>query len=148
MSRMTIVTDMPDYVGPWVCREIGKLWVSGAGKTLGWMAPSGALVAGITFTNFDGVNVWLDCAAVEKSRWLDRRGLFAIFHYVFEQLGCVRCSAMIPEDNAKSLKLVQYAGFEYEATLGRAAPNNKNMLVFRMFKENCPWIDTGICSHR
>lgn len=134
---MKISTDS-EYAGRWVSREVGKLW-GPLGRALGWYDDDD-LVAGVTFTNFDGVNVWMDCAAKPGARWLDRRGLWAIFHYVFEQLGCVRCSAMIPEDNEKSLKLVQQAGFEYEATLVRAAPNNKNMLVFRMFKENCRWL--------
>ncbi len=135
-----IVLDKDEFVGPWVFGHIGRLWIPGMGRTLGWAGPDNEIVAGVTFTNFDGFNVWFDCAAVAKSRWLDRRGMFAIFHYVFEQLDCVRCSAMIPEDNEKSLKLAQAAGFEYEATLSRAAPNNKNMLVFRMFKEDCRWL--------
>lgn len=128
-----------DYAGAWVCAEIGKLWHQGAGRALGWWADDG-LVAGVTFTNFDGVNVWLDCAAKPGARWLDRRGLWAIFHYVFEQLQCVRCSVMIPENNDKSLKLAQQAGFEVEAVLQRAAPNGMNMLVLRMFKEDCRWL--------
>jgi len=137
---MQIVTDASDYVGSWVSREVGKLWISGAGRALGWKEPEGFLVAGVTFTNFDGINVWLDCAAIEGSRWLDRRGLYAIFHYVFVQLGCLRVSCAIPEDNEKSLKLVQSAGLTYEASLERAAPGGKNMLVYRMFKEECPWL--------
>lgn len=136
---MKIVTDEANRVGEFVAHEVGKLWVKDSGAALGWDS-DGALVAGVTFTNFDGINVWLDCAATPGTRWLDRRGLWAIFYYVFEQLECSRCSAMVPEDNDKSLKLVQSAGFEYEATLERAAPNNKNMLVFRMFKENCLWL--------
>jgi RimJ/RimL family protein N-acetyltransferase len=136
---LEIATGCPDYVGPRVFKEIGKLWKSGHDQAIGWFQ-NDEFVAGVTFTNFDGVNVWMDCAAEPATRWLDRRGLWAIFHYVFEQLGCVRCSAMIPEDNYKSLKLVQSAGFEHEATLERAAPDNKNMLVFRMFKEHCRWL--------
>lgn len=131
-------------VGCWVSDQVGKIWHEGAGTTLGWVDQHPNLVAGITFTNFDGVNVWLDCAALPGTRWLDRRGLWAIFHYVFAQLECARCSVMIPEDNEKSLKLVQMAGFEYEATLVRAAPNNKNMLVFRMFKEDCQWLNRKV----
>jgi RimJ/RimL family protein N-acetyltransferase len=141
---MQILTGGADWVGPWVCREIGKLWHSGAGQALGWLKEDGTLAAGVTFVNFDGTNVWLDCAALQGSRWLDRRGLFAVFHYVFEQLGCVRCSVMIPENNDKSLKLVQQAGFEYEATLERAAPEGKNMLVYRMFKEDCRWLQRKV----
>lgn len=135
-----IVLGKDNVVGPWVFHEVGRLWFPGMGRALGWER-DGNLLAGVTFTNFDGVNVWMDCAATPGSKWLDRRGLWVIFHYVFEQLQCERCSAMIPEDNEKSLKLVQQAGFEYEATLVRAAPNNKNMLVFRMFKEDCKWLN-------
>lgn len=136
---MKIVTNRPNAVGQFVAAEVGKLWIEGSGQTLGWLDGED-LVAGITFTNFDGVNVWMDCAATEGARWLDRRGLWAIFNYVFEQLGCLRCSCMIPEDNNKSLKLVQQAGFEHEATLERAAPGGNHMLVFRMFREECPWL--------
>lgn len=136
---MQIFTDW-DYAGWWVAQEIGKLWHPGAGRALGWVTEDNVLAAGVTFTNFDGTNVWLDCAANPKTRWLDRRGLWAIFNYVFEQLQCVRCSVMIPENNEKSLKLARSAGFEYEATLERAAPEGYDMLVLRMFKENCRWL--------
>jgi RimJ/RimL family protein N-acetyltransferase len=140
---MTITTGW-DYAGQWVAQEIGKLWHPGAGRALGWLDEEGKLVAGVTFTNFDGTNVWIDCAAQAKTRWLDRRGLYAIFHYVFEQLQCVRCSVMIPENNDKSLKLVRQVGFEYEATLTRAAPEGKDMLVLRMFKEDCRWLSRKV----
>lgn len=128
-----------DVVGQYVSREVGKLWVPGAGTTLGWI-DNGKLIAGVTFIGYDGVNVWMDCAAEPGSRWLDRRGLWAIFHYVFEQLRCTRVSAMIPESNDKSIKLVEQAGFTLEASLARAAPGGEDMKVFRMFREDCRWL--------
>jgi RimJ/RimL family protein N-acetyltransferase len=135
------ITTDDNWAGFWVSRHVGKLWFgSPHGRALGWYGDEGEIVAGVTFTNFDGANVWMDCAAEPGTRWLDRRGLWAIFHYVFEQLGCVRCSVMIPENNDKSLKLVQQAGFKYEATLERAAPEGKDMLIYRMFKEDCRWL--------
>lgn len=135
-----IVLGQDDAVGNWVCREIGKLWVSGAGRALGWVDEKGAPIAGVTFTNFDGANVWLDCAAKPKTRWLDRRGLFCIFDYVFRQLECARCSAAVPESNALSQKLLEQGGFEYETRLVRAAPLDADMLIYRMFREDCKWI--------
>jgi hypothetical protein len=51
---------------------------------------------------------------------------------------------MIPENNDKSLKLVRQVGFEYEATLTRAAPEGKDMLVLRMFKEDCRWLSRKV----
>lgn len=136
---MQIITDW-DYAGQWVAHQVGKLWHGpNAGRAIGWVDSDG-LAAGVAFVNFDGVSVWLDCAAKPGTRWLDRRGLWAIFHYVFVQLGCLRASCMIPEDNEKSIKLVTQAGFTQEARLERAAPDGKDMLVFRMFKEDCRWL--------
>lgn len=137
---MKIVTGRSDYVGQWVFREIGKLWVPGVGTALGFVNDAGELVAGVAYTNFDGVNVVMDCAAVSKSRWLDRRGLWAVFSYPFEQLGVLRVTALVPESNKESRKLVEQAGFEQEAALKRAAPGGEDMLVYRVFKEDCRWL--------
>lgn len=137
---MRIVTDRPDIVGPWVCREIGKLWVPGAGTALGWVDHSGDLVAGVTFTGFDGTTVWLDCAAVPKKRWADRRALWAVFSYCFEQLGCTRASSLVPEDNAVARKFNEIAGLRQEAVLKRAAPGGKDMIVYTQFAEDCKWL--------
>ena len=103
---MRIVADRPDVVGPWVYREIGKLWINdpGFGTALGWVNNQGELVAGVTFTNYDGANVWIDAAAKAKTRWADRRALWAVFSYCFDQLGCVRVSSMVPEDNKVAQK--------------------------------------------
>lgn len=137
---MKIVIGQDDYVGQWVFREVGKLWVSGIGRALGFVNEAGDLIAGVTFTAFDGVNVVMDCAAVSKSRWLDRRGLWAVFQYPFEQLEVLRVTALIPESNKASRKLVEQAGFEQEATLKRAAPGGEDMLVYRLFREDCRWL--------
>jgi hypothetical protein len=137
---LKIVTGCADYVGPWVFREIGKIWYPGSGTALGWVNPAGDLVAGVTFTGYDGANIWLDAAALPKARWADRRALWAVFHYPFEQLGCVRVSSLVPEENKVAQKFNESAGLVHEATLSRAAPNNGDMRVYRMFREDCRWL--------
>lgn len=139
---MRIVTDSPNIVGPWVFRELGKLWIEDSrfGTALGWVNHAGDLVAGVTFTNFDGTNVWLDCAALPRARWADRRALWAVFHYAFEQLGCSRVSSLVPEENKIAQKFNESAGLVHETTLQRAAPNNGDMRVYRMFHEDCRWL--------
>jgi hypothetical protein len=136
----SIVVGQDDYVGQWVSREVGKLWVSG--KALGFVEGD-KLLAGVTFTNYDGANIWMDCVAIPKSRWLDRRALWCIFHYPFIQLKCTRVTAAIPESNDKSIKLVTSAGFKYEAALERAAPGGESMFIYRMFNEECRWLNRG-----
>ena len=66
MARIVIHKD--EVVGPWVFAQVGRLWYPGMGTTMGWVDDEDKLVAGVTFTNFDGVNVWMDCAAMEGSR--------------------------------------------------------------------------------
>lgn len=135
-----IVVGQDDVVGAWVSKEVGKLWYPGMGRAMGWLGENGELIAGVTFINFDGVNVWLDAAASSKSRWLDRRGLWAIFHYCFEQLGVLRVTVAIPENNEKSIKLATGAGFKYETRLEKAAPQGYYMNIYRMFREDCRWL--------
>lgn len=137
---MKIVVGHDDYVGDWVSKQLGHLWIPGGGRALGWADEDGTLVAGVVFSQFDGINVVLECAATPKTRWLDRRGLWAIFNYCFEQLGVVRVTAMAAENNNKSIKLLESAGFEYETRLERAAPQGYAMLIYRMFKEDCRWL--------
>lgn len=140
MARIVCDARANDVVGQWVSAQIGKIWVPGVGTAIGWLDADDQLIAGVTFTNFDGTNIWLDCAAVEKKRWADRRALWAVFSYPFEQLGCVRVSSMVPEDNVKAQKFNESAGLVHETTLERAAPNNGNMRVYRMFREDCRWL--------
>lgn len=136
----TPVTGLDNVVGAWVSREVGKLWYPGKGRAIGWADAEGKLLGGVTFFEFDGVNVWLDAAGIPKSGWLTRAGLKQIFDYVFVQLQCVRASLMVPANNAASLKMVKQIGFVQEAVLERAAPEGQDMLVFRMFREDCKWI--------
>ena len=130
-----------DRVGEWVSREVGKLWHSALGYALGWVDEEGKLLGGVTFTNYDGTTVWLDAAGVPKSRWLDRRGLFLILQYCFEQMECKQASALVPESNTKSRKLMKQIGFDIEAKLAEAAPAGGDMLIYTMFKEDCPWLN-------
>lgn len=131
-----------NLVAKFVCAEVGKQFIPGAGHAIGFIGARG-LVAGVYFSNYDGTNVVIDAASLPKSRWLDRRGLWAIFHYAFEQLGCERATAFVPESNAKSIKLVTAAGMINEAALERAAPGGERMMVFRMFADECPWLKRG-----
>lgn len=136
----TIVIGQDDIVAQWVCERLGKLWTPGMGKALGWIDKNENLIAGVTFYGFDGVNVWIDCAATEKSRWCDRRAIWAVFHYCFEQLKVLRVNAFIPSDNEKSLKFNTGIGLKHEATLERAAPGGVDMFVYRMFRDECRWL--------
>lgn len=129
-----------ERVEKWVCEELGIRHIPTAGTALGWVTDEGELIAGVYFNNYDQQSVVLNVAAKPKRRWLDRRSLWMIFNYVFEQLGCARVTSFVPESNEKAIKLNRQVGLVQEGALERAAPGGERMLIFRMLREECPWL--------
>jgi hypothetical protein len=61
--------------------------------------------------------------------------IWPFLNYVFGQLNCKRCTARIPVDNAKSIKLATRLGFEMEGRL-RHGFGDRDALVFGLLREN------------
>lgn len=137
---LRVVVGEDNRIGAWVAQQVGKYWVFGAGRAFGWVDDDGRLLGAVSFTNYDGMTVWLDAAGVPKSGWLTRAGLRQIFYHCFVTLNCVRASAMVPENNEKSRKMLRQIGFKEEARLKHAAPNGGDMLIVTLFKDDCAWL--------
>jgi hypothetical protein len=135
-----VILTTGERIERYVCEKIGKRYIPTAGHALGWLDANANILAGVYFSNYDGANVVFDAAAEPKRRWLDRRGLWAVFHYAFKQLGCARVTTFVPESNTKAIKLNTQVGFVQEGRLERAAPGGEAMLIFRMFADECPWL--------
>jgi len=96
----------------------------------------GTLKGAIVFTQYSGSNIVIACALEAP---LTRRFLRAIFYYPFLQLGCRRVTALIDEDNARSRRLVESAGFELEGRM-RQATLQGDVLIYGLLKEHCKWL--------
>lgn len=137
-ARWGLIHNQPDEVGTWVRDRTGGLWYEGAGAAIGFTF-DGRLVAGATYTNYNGSNIHLEFAVTDR-RVFNRASLWAAFSYPFLQLGCRRITAVVDCGNFRSLALCEHLGFAYEATLQDAAPNGDHQIVFRMLKSECRWI--------
>jgi RimJ/RimL family protein N-acetyltransferase len=135
-----IVTGWDDVVGTYVHTRLGSRWVPNSGTGIGLVDAQGQLVAGVTYTNFNGSNVCLDVVA-ERRGWCAPEFLYCWFSYPFEQLGCQRITAQVASNNPRSLKFVERLGFQYEARLDRAVSGG-DIFIYRMFKDNCRWLVT------
>jgi RimJ/RimL family protein N-acetyltransferase len=115
-------------IEPWSqCRAIG-------------LEKDGKLVAGVVYDYYTGANICLHIAAVPGRRWLTKEFLWFMFFYPFEQLGVKRITGIIPESNVDSRKFAQgLHGATLEARLKDAHPDG-DMLIFRMFKEDCMYL--------
>lgn len=70
---------------------------------------------------------------------LTRMFLRALFYYPFLQLHCRRVTALIDDDNERSLRLVEHCGFEQEGRM-RHATARGDVLVYGLLKEHCRWL--------
>jgi len=95
---------------------------------------------GVIYDRWNGANMEITIAAEKGTKGLRPSRMAALFAYPFITCGAQRLTALIDECNPRSLVLCENMGFEREAVLKRAAHDFGDVLVMRMFRNDCPWI--------
>lgn len=97
----------------------------------------GETVAAALYTEFNGPNIFVHLAGSPGRHWLTRDFLYWGFHYPFEQLGCQRMTCLVDASNAASQRFCEHVGWTKESVHPRAARDGGEMIVYRMFREDC-----------
>jgi RimJ/RimL family protein N-acetyltransferase len=100
----------------------------------------GKLIGGIVFHEFNGSNFYIHVASDHPKRWVTREWLHSVFSYAFDVCKAKRITGIVPESNQVALNFDLSVGFEIEARLKDAHPKG-DMLVIKMTRETCKWID-------
>lgn len=129
-----------DLVIRWASRAIPDFMPSPDAKALG-VVKGGDLVAGVIYERYNGIHMEVAITARTGSRWASRQALRHLFGYPFVQMGCVAISALVPMSNLASLNLATKLGFKPEAYVKFAAPDGSPMVVLKMFRDQCRWIE-------
>jgi len=142
MSKEIIFPGQDDAaVAEWVASQLGqpgKDW--GKPKAFG-VLEDGKLIGGVVMNYYSGHDIVLHVASTTP-RWLDRRLLRHIFHYVFEVCGCIRATSVVDKSNKHVLKFDIDLGFTPEGTLRSGGTDGKDdLIVFGMLKSECKWLD-------
>ena len=128
-------------IGPgvveWVAKRTHEFGNYGAAQGIGWK-DKGEIVAGVVYSDFNGVNCLMHVAAV-GSRWLRREYLWTCFDYPFNQLKLRRVTGLVGEGNKQARRFDEHLGFELETTLKLAHPSG-DLLVYVMWREKCRWL--------
>ena len=120
----------------WVAKRTNEFGSFGTDIGIGWER-GGALVAGVAYANWNGVNVECHIAS-EGTHWLTREFLWTIFDYPYNQLNCRRITVCVGQGNTASRRFVEHLGFTLEAPLKGAHPSG-DLLIYVLWKESCKW---------
>jgi len=133
-------------IGPgvveWVAKRTNEYGSFGAAQGIGWRKGM-EIVAGVVYNDFNGVNCCMHVAAVPGARWMRREYLWTCFDYPFNQMKVQRVTGLVGEGNLAARRFDEHLGFTLETTLSRAHPTG-DLLVYRMFREDCKWIKLGL----
>jgi len=137
-----IVDNLGMIVGPWVCSQLGMQYCPTEMTTVGlWDTEKELVLAGLVYEKYNGVCVTMH-QAISDPRVITKDFLWYVFYYPFAQLGCDRLTGIVSGDNTAAIKLNEKLGFEVEARLVRACPAG-DLLIMRMFRENCRFLIRG-----
>lgn len=137
-----IVTD-GQRVAQYVAGKIGAGFGFAAYTGVG-LERDGKLIAGVVYDYYNTRQVNAHIAA--DGNWASNREyLWFIFYYPFCQLGVERITAPVAMSNLKACRLAERLGFVKEAVMERASPKG-DVAIYRMFIENCRWLEVrNVC---
>lgn len=134
----TVVLGYDDIVGNWVHTRLRGNWIPCQGSAIGLIDDKERIVCGWTYSAYNGANCIVDVVA-EAEGWATPEFLYMCFDFPFNQMGCKRITSPVAAINTHCQKFVSWLGAELEATLQDACPTG-DVLVYRMFKNNCRWL--------
>ena len=122
----------------WVAKRTNEFGNFGAAVGIGWSRRN-ELVAGVVFSDFNGVNVNMHVASDGTRRWMTREYLWTCFDYPFNQAKVKRITGLVGEGNRVSQRFNEHLGFTLEATLEGAHPTG-SLLIYRMTRADCRFL--------
>lgn len=128
-------------VGSWMGRRLPDGALDPKAKYLGLIVDK-RMAGAVAYQRFNGVH----CEAaivIENGRALTRSALHAIFFYPFNTMQAKAISVMVPSTNLQSLNLATKLGFTPEALIEFAAHDGSTLVVLKMFRDQCRWIENG-----
>jgi RimJ/RimL family protein N-acetyltransferase len=97
----------------------------------------GEVIAAAGYTQYNGANIWGHIASDGSGHWLTRHFLHETFKYPFVTLGVGRMTVWVEADNYPSRRFTTNLGFTAEAVLQKAGRGGVDVLIYRMFRQEC-----------
>lgn len=131
--------DKTALVGAYVGEKAGVTFVPGMYQALAVLNDSNEFVAGVVISEFRGYDCQISCATETSAAWRDNV-MRAVFHYIFVQLGCVRCTSITRKNNKRARGFLEGLGFKLEGTIRLGYDGIKDALVYGYLASECRYL--------
>jgi RimJ/RimL family protein N-acetyltransferase len=133
-----VVLDQRDLMSAKLGKELGYD-LGFAGSYAMGLTQGSEIIGVVAFNHFYHPTICMHVWGKPGALWCTREFRFHAFYYPFEYLRCARITGLVPEGNQAARRFNEHLGFRLEGKMERALPNAENLLIYRMFREECKW---------
>jgi len=127
----------------WVARRTNEFGNFGAAVGIGlerFDEGKWGLIAGVVYSDFNGVNVNMHVASDGSRNWMTKEYLWTCFDYPFNQAKVNRITGLVGEGNVQARRFNERIGFELETRIKGAHPSG-DLLIYVLWRKNCKWVN-------
>lgn len=137
--------NLTDMVGAYLCEKTGMKLQPGMFAAMMIVNDQQDFVGGVVISNFRGSDCEISCAAETGAAWRPQV-MRAVFSYVFEQLGCVRCTSITTKRNKRARTFLEGLGFRLEGNLRLGYDGEIDALIYGLLARECRYLadDSGL----
>jgi hypothetical protein len=129
-----------EMVGQYCMEKIpGLKLASGMYQAMMVVNDDNDFVAGVVFTNFRDIDVEISCVSETPAAWRPEV-CKAIFTYIFDQLGCVRCTSITTRPNRKARGFLESLGFTLEGNVRLGYDGQRDALIYGLLRSECRFL--------
>lgn len=138
---MILVPAGPNSVGvaTYVSTKTDATFTPGMYQSFAILNDQNEFCGGVVVSNFREHDCELSCAAETSLAWKESI-LRAVFDYVFNQLGCVRCTAITKKGNKRARAFLEGMGFQLEGNVRLGYDGVKDALIYGLLASECKYL--------
>lgn len=135
---------LTEMVGQYVMEKTGMTLQPGMYQAFAIVNDNQDFVAGMVISNFRGTDCEISCASESGAAWRPHV-CKAVFKYIFEQLGCVRCTSITTKRNKRAREFLEALGFQLEGNLRQGYDGKIDALIYGLLASECRFLadDSG-----
>lgn len=136
--------DKTPLVVQYIADKAGERFDPGLCQAFAILNDSGDFVGGVVVSNYrpGSRDCEISCAGETPAVWRPHV-CRAVFQYIFEQLGCVRCTSITTKSNTKARKFLDAFGFVLEGNLRLGYDGRRDALIYGLLAQDCRFTEAG-----